>query len=902
MASAASPPPLPPRRGRPILRITAFRRLWSRANHRAVEAATELLEREEPWSRLEAALKLASKGRGRIVSLEGEAGIGKSALAMTFLEAHRENARVHLGGCENLATPEPMGPLRDVARESAGRFAFSLSGQFATYEALLRLLTSGKGPALLVLEDIHWADDATLDLLRFLARRIRSARVMVLVTFRTDEPQSSARLASLWADMPRDVRERIELARLSASAVSRMASQSGCADADAYEVTGGNPFHVTEYLAAEGEGVPRSVLEVTVARAARLSAHARRTLECASIFPRRIDEETLRVIAEDGDHVGVEECLAAGMLQASGASLAFRHELARRAVNESMSPLRRRELHAAALARLKGRSDRRAAEIAHHAEQAGAAADLVQYSFLAAEEAGALGAYREAVSHLVKGMAEGQFSDGERAQLLERKAFAAHFCGEFTLARDALDEAIAIHRRMGNITGLGNALRISAHVQWNLGDPDLTQADIEESVLVLRSEPESWQLAMALASKAQFDMMADRSAEAIAAAEEALVLAERLGRPDIYLQALTFLRTTRAVTNIDEGLLALRATIDEARRRGELDALPRLYANLTSIMTPARRHEGLMAALDEGQAACAARDQRPLEAMVRGNRATALLDMGRLADALVEAEDVVFGPYPRLTVALPAMIALSRARVRLGRPEGGLLDEARRFPTVQRDILRRVPVAVADAEAHWLDGSRPGAVEQLAEVHALVVTTWTQLWSIGETALWLAILGNPPSLTPEARAQLPDAYLAHVEGRWREAAVLWAARGSPYEQAIALSEGDEAACREALSLFDRLGAVPAARKLRRRLRADGVRSVPSGPAAARRENSAGLTPRQLEVLELLGDGLANADIARRLGVSAKTVEHHVGAILFALEAPSRLAAVRIARDRGLHGN
>ena len=844
----------------------------------------------------------ARRGHGRIVSLEGEAGIGKSALTLAFVDAHRADARVHVGGCEHLATPEPMGPLRDIARESQGRFSVSPTGQLATCEALLRLLTGGKGPALLAMEDIHWADDATLDALRFLGRRIRTAPVMVLVTFRNDEPDSRMRLASLWADMPRDARDRIELAPLSIEAVAQLAQRRGRLPREVYSACGGNPFHVTEYLAADREHVPRSVQDVTVARAARLSPHARRTLECASIFPRQIDEQTLRQIADDGDHSGVEECLASGMLNARGGALAFRHELARRAINEALSPLRRRELHTVALGLLKARGDARAAEIAHHAEQAGAEADLLGYSIRAAEQAGALGAYREAVAHLSRAIDHGQgLTEAQRAQLLERKAFAAHFCGAFGVAVGALEDAIALHRRAGDLAGVGNALRISGHVHWNLGDPGLAEAHLAEAVDVLSAAPDSWQYAMALASQAQFDMLADRNAAAIPAAEEALARAEKLGRWDIYMQALTYLRTARASTDVDAGVPAIRETIAEARRRGELDALPRLYANLTTLMTAARRYDGLLAAFDEGVAACAARDQAPLEAYIRGNRAAALLDLGRLEAAVAEAEDVVYGPYPRATVAISAMVALSRARVRLGLPEGGVLDQARGLPTAQRDLLRRVPIAIADAEAHWLDGSRQGAGERLAEVLDQVVQAWSQLWNIGEAALWLTILGRRPALSAPAAAELPAPHRAHVEGRWREAADLWSQLGCPYEQAIALCDGDEPAQREALAIFDRLGAAPAARKLRRRMRADGVRSVPSGPRAARREDPAGLTPRQKEVLGLLGDGLANADIADRLGLSAKTVEHHVSAILAALEAPSRLAAVQIARERGLHG-
>jgi DNA-binding CsgD family transcriptional regulator len=365
------------------------------------------------------------------------------------------------------------------------------------------------------------------------------------------------------------------------------------------------------------------------------------------------------------------------------------------------------------------------------------------------------------------------------------------------------------------------------------------------------------------------------------------------------MQARNFLWTSRASTNLDEGVPALRATIEEARRRGELEALPRLYANLTSIMAAARRHDGLLETLEAGVAVCADRQHAPLEALIRGNRATVLLDTGRLQEAICEAEDVVYGPYPKSAHRLPAMIALSRARVRLGLPEGGLLEQARRLPGAARDLLWRAPIALAEAEAEWLEGSDHGAAERLAEVTDIVRRVWSQVWNIGETALWLANLGAPPRLDARAEAQLPEPHRAHIEGRWREAAALWAAKDCPYEQAIALSNGDESARRQALAIFDGLGAAPAARNLRRRMRAEGIRSVPSGPRASRRENAAGLTPRQNEVLGLLAGGLANAAIADRLGLSAKTVEHHVSAVLAALEAPSRLAAVQIARERGL---
>src|ERR1700730_1490874 len=152
-----------------------------------------LLERELPQRQLKEALETARAGRGRIVSLEGEAGIGKTSLALSFVEEHRSDARVYIGGCEHLATPEPVGPLRDIERESHGRFSVSATSLLATYESLLRLVTSGRNPGLLLMEDIHWADDPTLDLFRYLGRRIRAASILIITTFRNDETQSQAR-------------------------------------------------------------------------------------------------------------------------------------------------------------------------------------------------------------------------------------------------------------------------------------------------------------------------------------------------------------------------------------------------------------------------------------------------------------------------------------------------------------------------------------------------------------------------------------------------------------------------------------------------------------------------------------------------------------------------------------
>ena len=835
-----------------------------------------------------------------MISIEGEAGIGKTSLALSFAEAHRRDARVYLGGCEQLATPEPLGPLRDIARDSAGRFSVSVTSQLVTFEGLLRLLTSGRDPALLLMEDIHWADDPTLDLLRYLGRRIRTAPILVVATFRNDEAPSQSRVAALWGDMPRDCSERIELQPLSRAAVAVLADESGRVAREVYEVTGGNPFHVTEFLATERAAVPRNVRDATLARTSRLSSHARRTLDCASIFPRQIDQELLRVMAEDSNHTGVEECMRGGMLSANGEALAFRHELARRAVHDAMSPLRRRELHLVALDLLKARDHVRAAEVAHHAQQAGSTEDLVNYSLRAANEADALGAYRESVEHLARALLGGaRLSNADRAAILERQAETGERCGAFETAMAAIDEAIAARKRAGDIVGLGNALRISARLQWLHGQPELAEEQSREALEVMRDHQDSWQYAMALSGQSQLEMLADRNDLAMPHAQEAMACAERLRRSDIYLHALTNATAARSSVDVEKGVPHILAAIAEARRRDQPDLLPRLYSNLVYMKTSDRRFENLFEYFEEGISAAVARDNAPLEGYMRGARAIALLDLGRSQEAVSEAEFVIYGPYPRGTGRFNAQIALARARIRLGVSEDGVLDDLRRLPTAQRDIMRSGPLAVVDAEALWLGLPRPGALERLRGAFDVALRSQGQTWNLADTALWLKILGEDARIPEERLSRLQPAHRAHIAGAWLEAAGAWSELGCLYEQAIALSAGDETAQRQALGIFDALGAAPAAARLRRRMRARGVRSVPRGPISETRASPAGLTRRETQVLALIVTGLSNPEIAGRLSISPKTAEHHVSSIMARLGARTRREAADIARERGL---
>jgi DNA-binding CsgD family transcriptional regulator len=279
------------------------------------------------------------------------------------------------------------------------------------------------------------------------------------------------------------------------------------------------------------------------------------------------------------------------------------------------------------------------------------------------------------------------------------------------------------------------------------------------------------------------------------------------------------------------------------------------------------------------------------------------LDQGDWSRAEEEAQEICSRTYAAETYRFPALIVLGRLRIRRGDPDADTpLDIARRLAASMGEPQRTVYVAIAAAEDAWLlpeaaDVAVEEAKAQLRDAYLMAEQRHSR-WGVEDLALWLHMLGEPVAGTE----RFSSPFREHCEGRWKEAAEGWRTHGRPYEEALALSAGDEQAQRQALEIFDRLGAVPAAARLRREMRAGGVRTVPRGPIAGTRANAAGLTRRQVQVLALVDEGLSNSEIARRLCISGKTAEHHVSAMMARLDAPTRQKAAAVARARGLLGD
>src|SRR5882672_5138968 len=866
------------------------------------DAAIDLLERDEQLRRLGDAFALAREGRGRIIAIAAEAGAGKTALTERFVANHAQVARTYWGACENLSTPEVLLPLRDIARASGESFDLG-ADHIRSFESLLRLLSNGAKPSLLVIEDVHWADTATLDLIRFLGRRIARVRALLLITYRDEEVDARSPVRNLLGEAPAGNVERMALPPLSLAAVTSLAAKRGRRGEELFALTEGNPFLVTEALAVDGDVPTDAVRDSTLARASRLPDSARVVLDAGSIFPRHAETALVADLVKGAIDAGLDACVDKGMLALEGGIVQFRHELARRAIEASIAPARRRALHQKVVDVLKRRSDARASEIAHHAERAPDVPALLKFAYRAAEEAARAGAPREAAAHFAAVLRHRDALDPVLVvEVLEHYAEQAYLMGGADIAMISMTEAAELRRRANDTLGLGRDLTRLTRFAWMRGRRAEAERFVEEAIAELQTAPPGPELAWAYSHQSQLDMLASRMDTAITWGERALELATRLGQKEIIIHALGNIGSARA----DDGsgkCVELEQSFALAVAGKYHDHVERASCNLTCTYYWRRDYRSALDYIDRGVSYASALELTHWEGYLRGWRSMVRLDQGDWVSAEEEALEICSRTYAADVYRFPALITLARLRMRRGDQDAETpLEAARRLSTTMAELQRSVYIAIIVAESAWLESSVPTpAIDEarslLREVYTLAEERHSR-WAAEDSALWLYMLGESVAGT----ARFPTPFREHCEGRWHEAAAGWRALGRPYEEAMALSGGDDAAQRQALEIFDRLGAAPAAARLRRQMRASGVRAVPRGPIGVTRANSAGLTRRQVQVLGLVDEGLSNTEIASRLCISTKTAEHHVSAIMARLDAPTRQEAAAAARNRGLLGS
>ncbi len=873
------------------------------AVHQVVSAhapgsSSELLERGRELAMLDECLEaVRSSSQGSVVVIGGEAGVGKTALLRRFCEERRDSLRSLWGTCDPLFTPRALGPILDIVDSSGGELADPLANGARPHEIVSGLVRElGRAPSALVLEDLHWADEATLDVLRLLVRKVEAVPALVLTTYRDDELDARHPLRMVLGELAtsRAVR-RVRLAPLSLEAVARLAEPLGVDAGELYSSTAGNPFFVVEALASGAEPIPPTVRDAVLSRTARLSPAAHSLLEAVAVVPAHAELWLLEALA--GSEIDrLDECLASGMLMSEPPNVVFRHELARLAVEESVAPNRRLDLHRKALAALSdppyGGVD--PARLAHHAEAAGDANAVLEYAPAAAELAAALGAYREAAAQYARALRFGdRLATAERAELLERRSRVCYVADENDQAVEAIGEALECRRELGEVLEEGDSLRWLSQILWCPGRSAEAERTGREAVALLEALPPGRELAMAYANLATICMAAAQWEETVTWAVQALELAERLDDTEIAVHALATIGTLELA---ESGPEKLEQSLELARRAGLVEQAGRAYILLVGAAVSERRHDVAARHLYTGIDYCSDRGLELFRLYLMAYRARLELDQGRWADAADSAAAVLRMPRTSITPRIVALVVLGLVRARRGDPgRWAPLDEAWALAEPTGELSRLGPVAAARAETAWLEGDREVVATATGTALRLALER-TSRWLTGALADWCRRAG----LDGQISAATAEPYALQLAGEWARAAELWTELGCPYEAALALADADEEEPqRLALEELQRLEARPAAAIVARRLRERGARGLPRGPRPATQQNPYGLTPRELEVLGLVAEGLHNRQIADRLVLSERTVDHHVGAVLRKLGVRTRAEASANAIRLGL---
>jgi DNA-binding CsgD family transcriptional regulator len=797
-----------------------------------------------------------------------------------------------------LSVPEPLGPLHELAAAAAAPVELeSIGADRRSLARSLQVALTSRGPAIAVIEDAHWADPATLDVVRVLTRRMEDVPLGLVVTFRDDELAANRPLAVLVGDLATDPDiVRISLRGLSEDAVRELAGDGGADVGAIVRLTGGNPFLVVEMLAA-GDALPASVREATLARVARLGPEAKGLVDVAAVVGLRVPPDLLDQL-EPGYEAAVEEALDRGVLTDDGTAFGFRHELTRQAIEQALTTPRRAALHAAVAKVLAARGDGDHARIAHHAEAAGLDELASRHAVLAAGEAEQVGALLEAGLQLDRALRLGtELTSQVRIDLLIRYARSMNFAGRrLEEACVAAEQAVVSADAAGDRVAGGRARSVLSAALWSLDRVGEAHTAATDAVSLLEGTGDAEELARALAALVRIEAIAFDPSQAIQHGPAALAAAAAAGLDEARIDTLISVALAHGHRG-DPGAIGM---LDEARREaqeaGTAIQVIRAHVNAVSAAGDARQGTYADRVVSDALRLFADFDTAIPRQYLLVVHARTLLDRGRYADALARVEEGRGDWHGGLVIA-DAIEALVHARRGEDAPREQLEAALAGLDGVPPG-WRHLFIRSALAEVAWLEGDLAGGREHARM--GLAAPFADQLSRLaGDALLWAARCGDTGTWDADA-VQLPEPVRLELAGDWRAAISAWSAVDAPYEAALAALPGDERAARAAIATLKRLGASAAARAFAREREARGGTAL-RGPRASTLANDAGLTRREQEVLSALASGATNHEIAAALHLSDRTVAHHVSAILSKLGAPTRTAAVSAAREAGLLG-
>jgi DNA-binding NarL/FixJ family response regulator len=857
----------------------------------------ELVERDGFLATLNSKLKIVSGGEGHTVFLSGTAGIGKTSLIKVFCKDLLSIYNVYTGSCDALFTPRPLAPLYDIAWQIRNDFwqdIGSMSDRALLFARFYHELANQLKPSVIVFEDIHWADEATLDFIKFLARRITQLKCLFILSYRDDEIHSGHPLRNFAGHLPRDSFSRLELTYLSKQTVQRMALEKGYDGDYVFKMTAGNPFYVTEVLASYNTEVPETIKDVILSAYHHSNETTKNVWDLLAVIPDGFEIKYLEKY-EPAYADAIEACIQSQILLIKDRFIFFKHELFRKAVESSLSPLKRISLHERVLELfLKNFEQNNQIErIVHHAKNANQYNIVVHYAPLAAAHAASVGAHIEAAKLYLTAIEYYQDTDKDiLLRFYEEYAYECYLTNQIKEAIIYSTKSLQFFKEKNDPEKIGNCLRFLSQLWFFEGKLKQAESFARQAIDVLESCPSSTAKALAYCTMSQLKIRSDEPGHCIFWGQKAIAMAKELNNDEILTYALNnvgFMQT-RMYLSKQKGISLLQKSLEIALKNSYDEHAARAYANLGHNELIVKEYDLAKKTLEAGLKYCEERNLDSWTDYMLSSKARLLLETGyweesyQIADALLRNENQV----PLVTIQV--LVIIARIKMRLGQSDAlSLLLDAKTKAFEAMEMQRIIPVVVALLEYEWITGTPLIENEELSGILARAEEIG-DIHENNELAFWLLRTRNQ-----EWKLQLiQEGYNVSNDKIVLKSAAIWEALGCSYQQALVLFEGREIQKRKAISIVQNLNANAVYQKMKFEMRASGIKRIPRGILKSTQSNPSLLTTREIDVLHLLKEGLQNKEIASKLFISAKTVEHHISSILFKLDVNSRSKAVREA--------
>jgi DNA-binding CsgD family transcriptional regulator/tetratricopeptide (TPR) repeat protein len=760
------------------------------------------------------------------------------------------------------------------------------------YGALLRQLGELRTPTVIAIEDVHWADEATLDLLSYLGRRIQHLRVLLLVTYREDLLVANDPLRlTLGGLASQRATRRLNVPPLSTGGVATLAHGTGIDATELHRLTAGNPFYVTEVLQAGNNGLPASIRDAVLARTKTLTTPARDALDTAALVGSRMQSDLLVSLVED--LLVVDELISHGLLIKDGDDLRFRHEIARMAIEAAVPPYRKAGIHTKILNALLSSGSDDDARLAFHAEGAGNAELVLAHAPRAGRRAAELNARREAAAQYERALRFVPETDLHgRAELLDSLAQQLDFVDRREDLLETCSDAVALWQELGDSTReFDSQLRLAGNMWWLCRGADSRQAT---DALLKLAKPlgPSPQLAKAYHILASRHLNEGRYEDSLAVGRQVREMSERLGLADVISDSLNLEAIVLHAMGGD-WTVPMQSALEIALSGGHEYQAGGAFADMYWLYCGDLRDKEGEQIYQQALAYCDVHDIGTFANCLLAEHAGVFERLGRWDECI----SITHAMLDELSVSPANRIQplCYQAKVMARRGQKGYwahLDEAMHLARGLDETEWLTFVGLARIEACWLEGRLDAARAELDRVRK--ASARVIVLSRGWMALWqqrLTGTQEPIDLEP---------FDSQIAGDGAHAAEQWDRLGYRYEAALALLDTkDEPLLRESLARLSDLGAEAAARLVRRTMRDLGIRSIPTGPRTAARTHPRGLTPREQQILDLLSQGQSNEEISASLFISVRTVEHHISAILGKLGATTRRDAANEAVKLGL---